>query len=90
MASLESIAIRKTEAQERVSVAVKRIAKATKLGTEIDLAPIHKDVAIQGAIQVEALADYLEALAAHLTKPAEPVLIEPEKAADKPKGTDKK
>ncbi len=72
MATETAIAIRKAEAQERVTEAAKKIARATSVGEELDLAPTHKDANIQGAIQVEALADYLEALAAKLTKKSKP------------------
>lgn len=69
MATLEAIAIRKAGAQDRIAAAARSLAKNAGIQAP-DLAPTHKDLAIQGAVQLEAVADFLEVIAKHADKKA--------------------
>jgi hypothetical protein len=81
MATNESIAIRRTDALERVNAAIEKIAKQT--GAEIeDYPPDHKQMAVRPAIEAEWLAGALEAIA-KATKPLKPDAVSAKKVTDK-------
>lgn len=62
MATAVSIAIRKADAQERVRQA--SIELAAKYGAgQVDLAPRHKQPAVEEVLRLEAIASFLEQLA---------------------------
>lgn len=76
MATPVSIAIRRDAAQVRIQAA--SMALADQHGMDaVDLAPRHKQPEIQNAMALEAVADFLEALATAEAKPA--ALPEPPK-----------
>lgn len=80
MATAVSIAIRRDAAQSRIQAAAIRLADQHEVGA-VDLAPKHKQAAIQEVQTLEAVADFLEVLAA---KPVVTVLPEPEPAKARP------
>ena len=78
MATAVSIAIRKADAQARIQQASIELAAKNGLG-QVQLAPTHKQPDIQAVLTLEAVAAFLEDLAA-----AEPVPVKKRKtqAAD--------
>lgn len=78
MATAVSIAIRKADAQARIQQASIELAAKHGLG-QVQLAPTHKQPDIQAVLTLEAVAAFLEDLAA-----AEPVPVKKRKtqAAD--------
>lgn len=74
MATAVSIAIRKADAQGRIQQASIELAAKYGLG-QAELVPIHKQPEIQAVLTLEAVASFLEALAA-----AEPVPVKKRKA----------
>lgn len=69
MATPVSIAIRRDTAQARIQAASMTLAAAHGMG-DVDLAPRHKQPEIQAAMTLEAVADFLEALAVTENEPA--------------------
>lgn len=83
MATAVSIAIRRDAAQARIQAAAIDLAKQYEVG-QVDLAPQHKQAAIQEVLTLEAVANFLELLAAQpamLTTVAEPAKLRPSKSA---------
>jgi hypothetical protein len=80
MATAVSIAIRRDAAQVRIQAAAIQLAEQYEVGT-VDLAPKHKQPAIQEVLTLEAVADFLELLAA---QPVVTVLPEPEPSKPRP------
>jgi len=83
MATAVSIAIRRDAAQARIQASAIDLAKRNGMGA-VDLAPRHKQAVIQEVLTLEAVADFLEALAAQPEKPAavtEPAKPVPPKSA---------
>jgi hypothetical protein len=74
MATAVSIAIRKADAQARIQQASIELAAKYGLG-QVQLAPTHKQPDIQAVLTLEAVAAFLEDLAA-----AEPVPVKKRKA----------
>jgi hypothetical protein len=74
MATAVSIAIRKADAQGRIQQASIELAAKYGLG-QAELVPTHKQPEIQTVLTLEAVASFLEALAA-----AEPVPVKKRKA----------
>ena len=74
MATAVSIAIRKADAQGRIQQASIELAAKYGLG-QAELSPTHKQPEIQTVLTLEAVASFLEALAA-----AEPVPVKKRKA----------
>ena len=62
MATAVSIAIRKAEAQERIQQASVELAAKYGAG-QVDLAPRHKQPAVEEVLRLEAIAAFLEQLA---------------------------
>ena len=80
MATAVSIAIRRDAAQTRIQAAAIDLAAQHEVG-QIDLAPRHKQAPIQEVLTLEAVADFLELLAA---KPVVTVISEPEPSKPRP------
>lgn len=59
MATATAVAIRQQEAVARIQKTAKTLAKRFELRL-VDLAPIHRDAAIERATQLEAMAELLE------------------------------
>lgn len=69
MATAVSIAIRRDAAQARIQAAALALAAARGMDA-VDLTPRHKQPDIQAVMGLEAVADFLEGLAAGEAKPA--------------------
>lgn len=78
MATAVSIAIRRDAAQQRIQAAAITLAERYDVG-EVDLAPRHKQPAIQEVMTLEAVVDFLEAVANQVPEAA--AVAEPSKPA---------
>lgn len=78
MATAVSIAIRRDVAQSRIQSAAITLASQNGI-KQVDLAPQHKQAAIQEVLTLEAVADFLETLATQSIAEAvpEPELAKP-------------
>lgn len=78
MASAKAVAIRRNEAMDRLQAAAAALGKG--LGVDVpDLRPVHKDPDIGRAMEIEAVASFLEDAAAAVTATAQvsPTLPQP-------------
>lgn len=76
MATAVSIAIRRAVAQERIQQAAIELAAKYGAGQGLDLSPRHKQPDIETVLTLEAIAAFLEQLAA-----AEPIPVKKRKPA---------
>lgn len=74
MATPASLAIRRANAVERMQASANILAK--RLGVPVpDLKPMHRDVDVQRAMELEAVAELLESVVSSLPAPDSPVTV---------------
>ena len=81
MATQASLAIRRANAVERMQASADILAK--RLGVPVpDLKPMHRDVDVQRALELEAVAGLLEDVVSSLPAPVSPATTASKKATE--------